>query len=263
MEKAFGEQRTDRPVDQAAGQNLFFRGTPLAFDKAAWNLSSGIRIFTIIDGEREKPGSRFGLIGHTCGDEDYRVPGTNDDPAVRLFGHFARFERDDSAAQVNFNFVRHFLSKPPTSPERAATAHPASQGSASVREPFETGVDKMGRAAKPKALRSGRQGRYGMNSETSVSEEWTNVEYRAAVEPLCNVPGRCREGRSEAGDAWQPGSTAPCGNHCLSCASGNATAAAPGAGSAGQSVLPATRCRSCGVDSPREPAAWCLSPVPF
>ncbi len=35
VHEAFGEQRADGPVNQTAGKDFFFRGTSLAFDKAA------------------------------------------------------------------------------------------------------------------------------------------------------------------------------------------------------------------------------------
>ena len=58
--EAFRKQRADGPVDQAAGENLFFRGTALAFDKAAGNLSGGIGVFTIVNREREKAAPGLG-----------------------------------------------------------------------------------------------------------------------------------------------------------------------------------------------------------
>ncbi len=54
VHEAFGEQRTDGPVDQAAGENFFFRGTAFAFDEAAGNLAGGIGVLTVIDREREE-----------------------------------------------------------------------------------------------------------------------------------------------------------------------------------------------------------------
>ena len=107
VQEAFGEQRTNRPVDQPAGENFFFGGTALAFDKSARNLAGGVSVFAIIHGEREKTCARFGLLGHAGGDQDYRVTGANDNRAVRLFGHLAGFKGDLAAAQVNFNCMRH------------------------------------------------------------------------------------------------------------------------------------------------------------
>ena len=108
--ETFGEQRTHRTIDQAAGKNFFFGGTSLTFDKAARDFTGGISVFTIVHRERKESGSRFGLIGHASGDENNRVTGTNDNGAVRLFGHSAGFERNNPAAQVNFNCVVHNLS---------------------------------------------------------------------------------------------------------------------------------------------------------
>ena len=39
VHEAFGKQRPDGPVDQAAGENFFLRGTALALDKAARELA--------------------------------------------------------------------------------------------------------------------------------------------------------------------------------------------------------------------------------
>ena len=128
-EKAFREQRADRTIDQAAGENFLFGGTSLAFDEAARNLAGGVGVFAIIDGEREESGSRFGLIGHASGDQDDRVTGTNDDRAVRLFGHLTRFQGNLTAAQVNFNCVLHsFLNlqpRPGTSPGQSRIGVPS------------------------------------------------------------------------------------------------------------------------------------------
>ncbi len=60
VQEAFGEQRTDGPVDQPAGENFFFRGTSLALDEAARNLAGGVSVFAIINGEREEAGFGFG-----------------------------------------------------------------------------------------------------------------------------------------------------------------------------------------------------------
>ena len=114
VQEAFGEQRADRPIDQAAGENFLFRGTSLALDEAARNLAGGVSVLAIIDGEREESGSRLGLVGHTSGDQDHGVTGTNDNSAVRLFGHLTRLEGDLAAAQVYFNYVMHsFLNLQP------------------------------------------------------------------------------------------------------------------------------------------------------
>src|ERR1035437_3474341 len=104
-----------------------------------------------------------------------------------------------------------------------------------------------------------------MNSEAPASEEWTSEPggCPVAAEPLCSALDPYRAGRSEAGDAWRPWSTTPCGNHGPFCAPGSAPVAALDAGSTGQSVLLPTRCRICGADWLQKPAALLQSPVPF
>ncbi len=68
VEETVGKQRADRTIDQPAGENLFFGGTPLAFDETARNLAGGVSVFTIVYGEREKSSSRFRIVSHAGGD---------------------------------------------------------------------------------------------------------------------------------------------------------------------------------------------------
>ena len=52
--KPFGEQRTDRPVNQPAGEHFFFRGAPLALDVAARKPAGRVGVFAVVHREREK-----------------------------------------------------------------------------------------------------------------------------------------------------------------------------------------------------------------
>ncbi len=145
VQEPFGEQRPDRPVDQPAGEDFLFRRAPLALDKAARNLAGGVSVFAVIDGEREKSGSRFGLFGHASGDEDGRVPGANDDRAVRLFGHLARFKGNDPAAQIDFNCMNHgnFVQTSNLGSGARTRGRPGQSMSASIKEPWESGADRV------------------------------------------------------------------------------------------------------------------------
>src|ERR1700691_2401517 len=105
MQETFGEQRADRPVDQPAGEDFFFRGPSLAFDEAARNLAGGVSILAIIYRERKEAGIRLRLFGHAGADQHYGISATHDDRAVRLLGHSARFEGDLAASQIDFNCV--------------------------------------------------------------------------------------------------------------------------------------------------------------
>ena len=107
VQKALGEQRADRTIDQAAGEDFFFRGAALAFNESARDLAGGVGVLSIIDGEREEPGPHLRLVSHTSGDEYHGVTGTNDNSAARLLGHFTRLQGDLTAAQVYFNYVMH------------------------------------------------------------------------------------------------------------------------------------------------------------
>ena len=52
--EAFREQRTDRTIDLAAGQNLALARTSFALDESARNASGGVGVLTVVNGEREK-----------------------------------------------------------------------------------------------------------------------------------------------------------------------------------------------------------------
>src|SRR5450759_5292641 len=46
VQKALGEQRTDRTIDQPAGEDFLFRGTPLALDESARYLAGGVGVLS-------------------------------------------------------------------------------------------------------------------------------------------------------------------------------------------------------------------------
>jgi hypothetical protein len=52
--KTFQEQRADRTVDQARGQNFFFGRTAFAFEEATRDFTGGERLFLIVNREREE-----------------------------------------------------------------------------------------------------------------------------------------------------------------------------------------------------------------
>ncbi len=103
VHEAFGEQRADGPVDQAAGEDFFFGGTSLALDEAARKLAGGVSVFAVIDGEREECRSRFGFLAGAGGHQHHGVPGADDHGAIGLLCNFACFKGDLSTIQVDFN----------------------------------------------------------------------------------------------------------------------------------------------------------------
>ena len=128
VEKPFGEQRADRAINQPAGENFLFGGTSLALDKAARDLAGGVSVFAVVYREREESSSRFRIVSHAGGDQDHRVTRANDNRAVRLSGHFAGFQGNCPATQIDFNGMRHILNlylqpRPGAGPTAASPAN--------------------------------------------------------------------------------------------------------------------------------------------
>jgi hypothetical protein len=66
VEEAFGEQRADRAVDQAAGQRFELARAAFALEEAAGDLAGGVGLLDVVDGQREEvlAGLGFGLGHH-------------------------------------------------------------------------------------------------------------------------------------------------------------------------------------------------------
>ena len=101
MAEAFREQRADRTIDQPAGEDFLFRGTPFALDVSARNSARGVRVFAVIDCEWEKACADLRLGRHAGGDQHHRITGTNHYRSVSLFGHLACFQGNLAGAQIN------------------------------------------------------------------------------------------------------------------------------------------------------------------
>src|SRR6185295_19655894 len=61
--EAFGEQRADWAVDQAAGQRFLFGGAALTLEEAAGNAPRGREFFLVVDGQREEVLARLNRLG--------------------------------------------------------------------------------------------------------------------------------------------------------------------------------------------------------
>jgi len=84
--EAFREQRTDRTVDLAAGQNFALAGTSFALDEAARNASGSVGVLAVIDGEREEVDAFARLRICAGGGQNHVVAHANDAGAVGLLG---------------------------------------------------------------------------------------------------------------------------------------------------------------------------------
>ena len=108
MRIAFGEQRPDGPVDQAAGENFLLGGPAFALDEAAGKTPGGVSVLAVIHGEGEKIGAGLGLGRGTGGHQDHRFAGADNHRSIGLFGHLPGFDRDDPAtAEIHFNGMQH------------------------------------------------------------------------------------------------------------------------------------------------------------
>ena len=58
---ALNKQRTNRPIDQAGGQNLLLARARLAFEEAARNLTGSIGFFLVVDAQWEEVEARTGF----------------------------------------------------------------------------------------------------------------------------------------------------------------------------------------------------------
>ena len=66
-----GEERPDRPIGQAGGQDGLLAGAALALDEAAGDLARGVHALFVFDGEREKVDALAGFGGrHGGGEQD-------------------------------------------------------------------------------------------------------------------------------------------------------------------------------------------------
>ena len=100
IEKAFREQRADRAVDQAAGQGFVFAGFGFALEEAAGNLASGIGLFDVVDGQREKVLTGLGGLGRDHGRQHHGVIDVDDHGARGLARDFAGFHDDGLVAPL-------------------------------------------------------------------------------------------------------------------------------------------------------------------
>ena len=96
--EGFREQRTDGPVDLAAGQDFLFAGTSLALDEAARNASAGVGKLAVFDGEREEVYALFGVGRRHGRAEDGVVARGGERGAGGLLGDPSGLEFDQLAA---------------------------------------------------------------------------------------------------------------------------------------------------------------------
>ena len=99
------EERTNRPVDAAAGEDFLLGRLAFALEEAARNAARGVGIFAIVDGEREEVDSLARGVGMTRRDEHHGVALADDDRSVGLLGQFACLDGQGPLADLNLTLV--------------------------------------------------------------------------------------------------------------------------------------------------------------
>ncbi len=98
--EAFGEQRADRAVDQAAGQRLEFAGLGFALEEAAGDLAGGIRLLDVVHRQGKKSLAGLGGLGGDDRGQHDRVVDVDQHGAGGLAGDLARFHDDGLVAPL-------------------------------------------------------------------------------------------------------------------------------------------------------------------
>ncbi len=86
--EAFGEQRSDRAIDEARCEDFHFAGASLALKKAAGDFAGGVSALLVVHGEREKIeiGARCTLHADNSR-QNHRIAHTGNHSGCGLLGH--------------------------------------------------------------------------------------------------------------------------------------------------------------------------------
>ena len=86
------EERANRAVGQAGGENGILGRPTFALDETAGDLAGRVHLFFVINREREEVDRLAGFLLTDHGSQHHRVAVANHDRAVRLFGQQSRFK---------------------------------------------------------------------------------------------------------------------------------------------------------------------------
>ena len=88
--KTLREQRAERPVNESADQGLLLARTTFPLEESSRNLARGIRLFLVIDCQREKVFARVCSSAGYRGHEDHRICHFHNNGAIGLAGDRTR-----------------------------------------------------------------------------------------------------------------------------------------------------------------------------
>ena len=107
--EAFGEQRANRAVNQAAGERFVLRRLGFALEKAAGDLAGGIGFLNVVHRQREKVLARFGRFGSHHSGEHHGAVHIEQHGAGGLASDFAGFHAHRMTAPLEGfgDFIKH------------------------------------------------------------------------------------------------------------------------------------------------------------
>ncbi len=103
------EQRAQRAVDQAGGQDGLLRRTALAAVPRTGNVAHGIEFFLKVHAQREEVDARARGVGDGGVDQHAGVAIADEGRAAGLFGVLSEFQRERAAAQLHRIALEHVL----------------------------------------------------------------------------------------------------------------------------------------------------------
>jgi hypothetical protein len=136
-----GEQRPDRPVDEAGAQDFLLGRPSFPLEKAAGNLPGGVRALAVVHREGHEIAIGAGGLGGARRDQDDRPSHLDQGGAARQLGHLAGADRERLSAQLDryFLFHRDPLSSPfPVRPSPDPFPSPPANAGARAARPGST-----------------------------------------------------------------------------------------------------------------------------
>ena len=100
VEVALGEERAQRAIRHAAGEDFLFRRTAFALEVAAGNLTDCGRALPVLDGEGEEVLAFFDFGRGDRGDDDKGIGVADGDRAVGEVGELTGFDDDGVGAKL-------------------------------------------------------------------------------------------------------------------------------------------------------------------
>jgi len=103
------KQRTQRAIDDPAGQDLFLVGPALAAEEPTGDLPRRVGVLAVVDRQWKEVRAFTGLLGRDGGDQHDRVAAAHDHGPVGLLGHVAGLDREGLPSDLELSTSNHVL----------------------------------------------------------------------------------------------------------------------------------------------------------